>query len=278
MAFFSGTDNNDDKSNYCYSGVVGKLDDPSPSTIWRLNLGEEKHTDVKVADIFENQLTLPAVPEEWLDKVTVQSYPMYGGAYGGYWGGYGQKSTHGQGTTAGVAPKGPNGIHWAKLEDSVSSEAYTKLLKVLGEEFVHYLGLPATQSPAAETSPASTFDPKDVMETYLEDITNQHTVTLVRMGTGMGFLDPSEYPGLRTLGVYEYLITYDQLMAVTDEAGQTGLYINGIPGIIPIEAFIKNDSYLSGYAAYVNTRGISPSQVQESVLLFVEHITSGVVY
>jgi len=281
LAFFSGTDNNDDKSNYCYSGVVGKLNDPSPSTIWRLNLGEEKHTDIKVADIFENQLTLPAVPQEWLDKVTVQSYPMYSGAYGGAWGDeWYQKNGHGRGPAQNVASKGPNGLHWAKIEEKLSDESYSKLLAALGEKFVEYLELPPTRVPVPQAIPApsNTFNPDDAMEVFLNNVDDDHTKSLVRMSTGMSFLDSSEYPGLRTLGVYEYLIIYDQLMAITDDCGQSGLYINGIAGIIPVEAFIKNDSYLNGYAAYVNTHGVSLAQVQESVLMFVEHITSGVVY
>lgn len=256
---------------------MGKLNDPSPSTIWRLNLGEEKHTDIKVADIFENQLTLPAVPQEWLDKVTVQSYPMYGGVWGDEW--Y-QKNGHGRGPAQNVASKGPNGLHWAKVEEKLSDESYSKLLSALGEKFVEYLELPPTRVPVttALPAPSNTFNPDDAMEVFLTNVADEQTKNLVRMSTGMSFLDSSEYPGLRTLGVYEYLIIYDQLMAITDDCGQSGLYINGIAGIIPVEAFIKNDSYLNGYAAYVNTYGVSLAQVQESVLMFVEHITSGVVY
>lgn len=94
-AFFSGTDNNDDQHAFCYSGVVGNLDRPSPSTIFRLNIADEKF-EAKADEIFDFSVPLPAVPPEWLAKVTVQTY---GGVGTGYenWGGYyaNRGGTHG---------------------------------------------------------------------------------------------------------------------------------------------------------------------------------------
>ena len=272
-AFFSGTDNNDDKSNYCYSGVVGKLDNPNPSTVRRLNLGEERYTDLKIADIFEDRVTLPEVPQAWLDKVTVQTFPLYGGYYAGE-GWYGsQKSNHGQGSQSTVAKKGPDGNHWENLATAVSTKSYDSLLAALGEEFTEYLGLNKVAAVP------STYNPDDAVEEFLSNIESPATSLLLSMGLGLANLDPVDYPGLRTLGVYEYLVLKDKLMSVVDEDGTRGLYIEGIPGIMPAGAFIKNDPYLSGYAVHMNTKHNIPlTQIYDSVQLFVEHICFGTVY
>lgn len=283
LAFFSGTDNNDDKSNYCYSGVVGKLDQPNPATVWRLNLGEERYSDLKIADIFQDSITLPEVPQEWLDKVTVQSYPLYSGAYGGYYGGdwYGnQKTSHGRGSQQTVVTKGPDGQHWESLDNALSTESRASLLKALGEEFVAYLGIPKTPTlPAVELPTVSEYDPCDVIETFFASLAAADTAMLIAMGLGFANIDPTEYPGLRTLGVYEYLVLKDKLIAITDDAGVRGLHIEGIPGIIPVESFIQNDPYLKGYAEHMNrVHNIPLKDIHQSVLLFVEHLTCGMVY
>jgi hypothetical protein len=83
-AFFSGTDDNDDRNFNSYSGVIGKLNEPTPATVWRLNVGPVK-INAKFEDIFEVpfEARLP-VPEEWLEKVQVRSFPEAGrsGPYG----------------------------------------------------------------------------------------------------------------------------------------------------------------------------------------------------
>jgi PRTRC genetic system protein A len=72
-AFFSGTDNSDDRKGYYYSGVVGKLDEPRPMFVWRFNLNEYKK-EAKVEDIFDIQRSEIKVPESWLDKVKTYQY------------------------------------------------------------------------------------------------------------------------------------------------------------------------------------------------------------
>lgn len=73
MAFFSGTDERDDRSSICYSGVVGKLDTATPQIIFRFN-AQEKKIEVPLTDIFGDPDFV--VPQEWLDKVSV-SAPAY---------------------------------------------------------------------------------------------------------------------------------------------------------------------------------------------------------
>jgi len=85
-AFFSGTDNNDDRRSICYSGVVGHLEKPEPMTVWRFNIGEVKK-ECKFSDIFDVEVATTEVSEEWLNKVTVghsysggHHYPKTGGS------------------------------------------------------------------------------------------------------------------------------------------------------------------------------------------------------
>lgn len=67
-AFFSGTDNADDRANISFSGVVGKLNETTPQTVWRFNYQDRKF-EAKFEDIFDVE---PAqVPDEWLQKVEI---------------------------------------------------------------------------------------------------------------------------------------------------------------------------------------------------------------
>ena len=70
-AFFSGTDNNDDKSGFYISGVAGQLDKPKPAFVWRFNNGAEK-IEITLEEIFKMpEESAVEVPKEWLDKVHV---------------------------------------------------------------------------------------------------------------------------------------------------------------------------------------------------------------
>lgn len=101
-AFFSGTDNSDDRNSITFSGVVGKLDNPECETKWRFNVYDSK-IDVKFSDIFEDPVQdLPSIPQEWLDKIedkTVQTYQGYQGTYAWSGGAY-----HVRGTDKNYAP------------------------------------------------------------------------------------------------------------------------------------------------------------------------------
>ena len=78
-AFFSGTDNRDDSNNISYSGVFGKLKDKTPETVWRFNYMQQKF-QAKLEDLFEAPplVETKPVPAEWLERVTVQTYPGNG--------------------------------------------------------------------------------------------------------------------------------------------------------------------------------------------------------
>jgi hypothetical protein len=83
MAFFSHTDNNDDKNNISFSGVFGKLNELTPQTVWRFNYQDRKF-EATIADIFE--LEAVEVPDEWIEQVKVaapisRSYPAPGTFY-----------------------------------------------------------------------------------------------------------------------------------------------------------------------------------------------------
>lgn len=67
-AFFSGTDNNDDKTKFCYSAVVGELNKPNYATVWRFNANEYKRTTT-IDEIFEIPHKEISVNQEWLDKI-----------------------------------------------------------------------------------------------------------------------------------------------------------------------------------------------------------------
>lgn len=73
-AFFSGTDNRDDQNNIGFSGVVGRIKDVNPQTVWRFNYRDKK-IDCSLDDIFEMPARPEAtVPEDWVGKVNNQTF------------------------------------------------------------------------------------------------------------------------------------------------------------------------------------------------------------
>lgn len=96
-AFFSGTDDNDDRGNCYVSGVIGKLS-TTCEMVFRFNLpGNMKINPLPMDMIFEYEQE-PQVPAEWLAQVKKQVYvaPVTrgytvntGGAAGGNYGGRG---------------------------------------------------------------------------------------------------------------------------------------------------------------------------------------------
>lgn len=73
-AFYSGTDNNNDKNGIYYSGVVGKLDHANPQIVFRFNMHEVK-LECKIADIFEIPKKEVTIPQAWIDNVEVKATP-----------------------------------------------------------------------------------------------------------------------------------------------------------------------------------------------------------
>lgn len=73
-AFFSSTDDNDDRQKVNFSGVLGHNKNPNPSMIFRFNFTETKRPTT-VDDIFETPLPqVEDTPAEWLEKVQMNSY------------------------------------------------------------------------------------------------------------------------------------------------------------------------------------------------------------
>lgn len=77
-AFFSGTDNRDDKDRICISGVMGRLNTRETEYVFRFNY-ENHNVALKMEDIFDVVKEEVEVPAEWLSKVTkYNSFKGYG--------------------------------------------------------------------------------------------------------------------------------------------------------------------------------------------------------
>lgn len=72
-AFFSGTDDSDDKKGIFFSGVAGHLNSREPEFKWRLNVNETK-IQAEVEDIFDIPKKEVRVPTEWLEKVSTNDF------------------------------------------------------------------------------------------------------------------------------------------------------------------------------------------------------------
>lgn len=71
-AFFSGTDNNDDKDKLYYTAVVGKLTADNYEWAMRFNLRDKKF-QAKLEDVFDMEKTVE-IPKDWLDQVEIKTY------------------------------------------------------------------------------------------------------------------------------------------------------------------------------------------------------------
>lgn len=74
-AFFSSTDENDDKTYAGISGVAGRLDTNSPKVIWRFNAYKDKVPNLNMEDFFAmpEKSASPEV-DDWMGKVQIQRY------------------------------------------------------------------------------------------------------------------------------------------------------------------------------------------------------------
>lgn len=135
-AFYSGTDNNDDKDKVYYTGVVGKLTKDSYEWVMRFNLREKKIT-AKLEDIFD-LTTEVNIPAGWLDQVEVRSYQQGKGQTPGYTpGGYsqwiankekrqensGSSTQSSQGSAPGSTPQNP--AKWTALGSNQQQQGGT---------------------------------------------------------------------------------------------------------------------------------------------------------
>lgn len=71
-AFFSGTDNNDDKKNPWISGVFGKLSTTMENK-FRFNDGGGRHFPMEASDVFDFGTSFQT-PQSWLDQVEIATY------------------------------------------------------------------------------------------------------------------------------------------------------------------------------------------------------------
>lgn len=72
-AFFSGTDNADDKKNPWISGVFGKLSTAMEHK-FRFNDGCGRHFDMVAGDVFDFEDARFQTPQSWLDQVEISAY------------------------------------------------------------------------------------------------------------------------------------------------------------------------------------------------------------
>jgi len=74
-AFFSGTDENDDKTYAGISGVAGRLDTNSPKVIWRFNAYKDKVPNLNLEDFFATpEKSVSPEVEGWMGNVEIQRY------------------------------------------------------------------------------------------------------------------------------------------------------------------------------------------------------------
>jgi PRTRC genetic system protein A len=99
-AFFSGTDDRDDRKGFNFAGVAGKLNQREPALVWRLNIGEHRKT-VFIDDIFDIPQKKVSIPKEWIEKVEVKGPQHYQGK--GNW-----QHPQAGGNTTGTNGKGKN--------------------------------------------------------------------------------------------------------------------------------------------------------------------------
>lgn len=90
-AFFSGTDDGDDRNRVGISGVIGHNDKEKRSYAWRFNNTASK-IPLTMEDIFDQPRAVTQVPNEWIEKVGTYSPPAVqryqGGGYAMGQGGY----------------------------------------------------------------------------------------------------------------------------------------------------------------------------------------------
>ena len=75
-AFFSSTDDNNDKKHIYFSGAIGKVNTGMPEIVFRFNMYEVKKP-ATLGDIFMEVPVEVTVPSEWLDKVKKREVASY---------------------------------------------------------------------------------------------------------------------------------------------------------------------------------------------------------
>lgn len=151
-AFFSGTDNGDDKNQITVSGVFGKLD-KVPETVWRLNM-QGQEIKLKLEDIFSTEDSPVEVPEDWLKKVS-RNASLYGRDYGHLSGGSGHSGY--SGSSHAGSGSGSSGWAGGKDYDRILVTALDKAYRPIPDEKIfspkeHAVGSQSPNSTAVELS------------------------------------------------------------------------------------------------------------------------------
>lgn len=153
-AFFSGTDDNDDRASCAISGVVGKLS-TNPELVFRFNLpgggGKESKIEMKMGDIFVEETQPVEVPKEWLGQVQ-KDIPVYltqGYRHPGYSSGqYDDLYGGGRGGNANNFRGGRNHVQTSRPAGASSS--VSDLAGLASDELLERLGFPFVEGSDEE--------------------------------------------------------------------------------------------------------------------------------
>lgn len=102
-AFFSGTDDNDDRNSVRFSGVVGYNNRPVREMKFRFNYFGTK-IDIGLESIFEHRVSVTPAPDDWFEKIKTHSYSGYQHSVGQRYGNFANRGVAGMDSTPNVYP------------------------------------------------------------------------------------------------------------------------------------------------------------------------------
>lgn len=205
-AFYSGTDDNDDKHALIYTGVIGTLD-KEPTMKFRLNNLQYK-VELPPDFIFDFSMPKVDVPQDWLDKVQMQtySYGNFGFNQGGrqqnrggkpefqVFGGRNQGGNNsGKNLPARRDANNPGNINPRDLFDSIENGDDEEGLRDFHEMFQNAINL-------EDIIYGDPFDPETVHQPGVE------FTAIVKTYCGLDHVVTDQYPALRTLEDYEHIL------------------------------------------------------------------------
>ncbi len=173
-AFFSSTDDNNDKDTIQFSGVLGGFNRANVETKWRFNYRSIRY-EAKLEDIFLAPVkeAIP-IPEEWINLVETRTYPTYPATtgYNGFpKGGHSNLGNVQERTRSGVGTRTPVG------QTSGTGKSYDHLRAHQFKRAADYdlaEGEINLASRANLGKPGEKADPEDWMRAYGEDFTSEH--------------------------------------------------------------------------------------------------------
>lgn len=151
-AFFSGTDDKDDKERIGYSVVYGHVSSKThkPEIVIRMNMDQGQNVKVNLTDVFSDIIdksSIPQVEESWFSKVSVGTDSAIAGEFEYYYGaggyrGWGNENRNkgSKYSYGGHGGYGNYGRQWKKPEDSAKSNPYSTREVVEGMSYHEYEG------------------------------------------------------------------------------------------------------------------------------------------